>query len=1001
MYYTPPLEVAIILLDERGTVVDYSTSLAEAPLLEALQAYRVQQAIAQFTQSSGTLPQPGTVYPDRTISGKAEFQVAVADVEYIAILRRIGKLIQLVLQVSQESTPDLEIIAPHSHQLHEPLSEDYSLGKIGTWTYEVAQDRLWWSPELYEIFGQRPNDFEPNYKSYFEVVHPDDKDFVEQTYLSHLQSGKPYSICHRIFTPAGLIKYVQLQGNTFFDQNQSPVRTYGLLADVTALKQGVMARQRSDLNLRRVAENINELFLLTDAGPDNILFASNSFETVMGCSREELHKGIHFLDGIILPNEANKFQEFFNNIRRSDYSEIELCLKSGNNDEKWVQIRVKQLRNAKEEVDGFIFIVVDIHARKLSELWARKLFQAQEIVTEISNRFIDLEPKDYNKAINESFSRIGNALEVDRVHLFSIDWNIRQVIKTHEWCARGVESPPLHFQQFPVDGMEEWLLFFKEGKFFEVVDTQQLPQDNIVRRTMEARQVKSAITVPLMDNGALIGFLGFDYVRRKKNTFNREGKILRFLSETLINVSRRFRTRQELTEERKFLADIMNNSTAIIFEKNTEGRYIRVNRAWERTTGLIEQNVVGKSDEELFDAATARQFMNNDYKVLTSGMPYFTEETFEKNHRKKYFISIKFPVFDHNGRTKGVAGVVTEITQIKQAELQLAEREANLQAIINSSVEAIWSVDPLYRLIYANHVFLNHFENAHHIRLEPGMSLVDYIPPDRWTYLKPYYDEVLYQGKEVSFLNEVPLFGAINIMSVHMRPITLSDQVHGVAVFSLNITDRINAEEALRLSENRFRTLFEKSSLGMLLIHPLTGKVIDSNLAANAYFGNHEPISLAGLHIYDFLQAGLPYQEELSELMMQGSLRKEVLLRLVNSAERSAALFATYLELKEGPAIHVIIQDVSEKRRYLHKVQTQNAALKDIAWMQAHEFRAPLSRALGLLHLLEHTDGYHALSGELLEIIQCIDASLTEMDAIVHSISGRINSLAEIADQPV
>ncbi len=134
-------------------------------------------------------------------------------------------------------------------------------------------------------------------------------------------------------------------------------------------------------------------------------------------------------------------------------------------------------------------------------------------------------------------------------------------------------------------------------------------------------------------------------------------------------------TAEALHENRRFLADLIEYSGALIVVKDREGRYELINRKWEDVTGLKREDVIGQTDDVLFPGPIGRQFRENDLEVIESGAALEREEILDGARGRRFFISIKFPVRGEDGGVKGICGMITEITERKQAEEALKESE--------------------------------------------------------------------------------------------------------------------------------------------------------------------------------------------------------------------------------------------------------------------------------------------------------------------------------------
>lgn len=143
--------------------------------------------------------------------------------------------------------------------------------------------------------------------------------------------------------------------------------------------------------------------------------------------------------------------------------------------------------------------------------------------------------------------------------------------------------------------------------------------------------------------------------------------------------------KSDLQESQRLMADFIENSPSVNFIKDREGRYNLVNRKYEELTGLIRQEVIGKTDSELFSPAVAEPYRLVDLSVMEHGRVVETEETFGAGDNKQYFLSVKFPVKNGEGKINGVCGISTNITPLKafQRELEQISQLDELTSLFN------------------------------------------------------------------------------------------------------------------------------------------------------------------------------------------------------------------------------------------------------------------------------------------------------------------------------
>jgi PAS domain S-box-containing protein len=103
----------------------------------------------------------------------------------------------------------------------------------GVWKLNLVSGCLQWSDEIYRMFELDKDKFKPNYKTFLEVIHPADRDSVNNAYQQSLVDQQPYQIVHRLQMPDGRIKFVKEHCNTRYDESGTPLISIGTVQDIT------------------------------------------------------------------------------------------------------------------------------------------------------------------------------------------------------------------------------------------------------------------------------------------------------------------------------------------------------------------------------------------------------------------------------------------------------------------------------------------------------------------------------------------------------------------------------------------------------------------------------------------------------------------------------------------------------------------------------------------------------------------------------------------------
>jgi PAS domain S-box-containing protein len=115
----------------------------------------------------------------------------------------------------------------------EQLQEAQRIAHIGSWRWDIADDRVTWSEELYEIYGLNPSEFATTADAFLELVHPEDRDFVQETTNKAFETKEPFSLEHRIVRADGAIVNVHARGRVIVDDDGNPITMIGTAQDIT------------------------------------------------------------------------------------------------------------------------------------------------------------------------------------------------------------------------------------------------------------------------------------------------------------------------------------------------------------------------------------------------------------------------------------------------------------------------------------------------------------------------------------------------------------------------------------------------------------------------------------------------------------------------------------------------------------------------------------------------------------------------------------------------
>jgi PAS domain S-box-containing protein len=141
-----------------------------------------------------------------------------------------------------------------------------------------------------------------------------------------------------------------------------------------------------------------------------------------------------------------------------------------------------------------------------------------------------------------------------------------------------------------------------------------------------------------------------------------------FFAAVIVDITERKRAEEELRESEQRLQDIVDNTTAVVFVKDLDLRYLLVNREYERRHRVRRDQIRGKTDFDIHPRDVAEAVRDNDRQVIEAGGPIQFEETVPSDRGERVYVSAKFLLRDRTGKPYAVCCIATDITDSKRAE---------------------------------------------------------------------------------------------------------------------------------------------------------------------------------------------------------------------------------------------------------------------------------------------------------------------------------------------
>ncbi|KJU87034.1 multi-sensor signal transduction histidine kinase [Candidatus Magnetobacterium bavaricum] len=355
--------------------------------------------------------------------------------------------------------------------------------------------------------------------------------------------------------------------------------------------------------------------------------------------------------------------------------------------ESRVETRTGELSFANQQLS------LEIYERKKTEELLRRNYDIQRVISSVLT--IALEPLP----VAEQLSRILNVI-------LSIPWLSIQ----SKGCIFLVGDDPGVLEMVASHGFfEEQILTCARLPFGRCVcgkaaslkkvvfvpdinDLHDIRYDNVAQH--------GHYCVPVISGERVLGVVNLYVVAGHVRDTQEEGFLVA-IANTLTGILERRFMERKLKHAQDMFFSFMKNSPMAAFIKDESGKYIYANEQIARFTNMTIEDIVGKTDFDLFPPETATEVRAHDDMVLAVNKTVDLVETFRQEDGIHQWLVIKFPFKDETGK-RMLAGMSIDMTARKRIEEALRKSEEKYHNIINTTPEGFFEVDRNLRIIEVN-----------------------------------------------------------------------------------------------------------------------------------------------------------------------------------------------------------------------------------------------------------------------------------------------------------
>jgi PAS domain S-box-containing protein len=600
------------------------------------------------------------------------------------------RVAERTIELTQVNDRLLNALAEQQHiQLLLAKSEEsrrlaLDMTHLAFWDWDLSSDQMTWNNNHFTLLGLTPDDVVPSYELWRSHIHPDDLAWVEQRFLDTIATHADYAAEYRVIHPDGSLHWLMARAQATYDETGQPLRSLGVLLDISDRKAIEEALRQSDEKFRQLADNIEAVFWMRDVQQQQVVYVSPAYEEIWQKSCESLYQNFSDWIDAIHPGDRARVETAALELTTIGHYDQEYRILRPDGSTRWIRDRAFSIRNEAGEIVRVAGLAEDITVRKQVETALQQQTRQEQLrwnITQAIRQSLDL-----SVVLNTAVMEARQTLQVDRVavYRFHPDWGGDFIVESVNcgWVKLVEADVPKAWDDTYLQETQGGRFQYHETFVISDIYTAGLQPCHI--ELLEQFQVNAYAVAPIFSGEVLWGLLAIYQNTAARDWQSWEIDLLQQIASQLsiaIQQSELYSQLQVELQERKQAAavlreaerrwrSLLDNVQLVVVGLNQSGIVNYVNPFFLSLSGYTQSEVLGKNWFEHFLPPQKQASMQTVFsEVLTQNAhPYHQNSILTKSGDERFIAWNNTMLQDSSGATIGTISIGEDITDRQKVE---------------------------------------------------------------------------------------------------------------------------------------------------------------------------------------------------------------------------------------------------------------------------------------------------------------------------------------------